>query len=153
MLAPIRHRWSALFLLLLSVVLSAKGDDTSDKSADRAATLARLTKIVEGYSISMGDERIERLELVKSPLLHYSDQISPVTDGLVFAWTKSGRPEAVMALHPGTQGHTFIEFKSLSLSPLTATRQGRVEWTPPRPAWIFNRFKTRPPPSLPTASG
>ena len=125
-----RFQWSALFLVLISIQLRAQENDTKDKPVDRAATLARLTRTIESYSISIGDEHTEQLELVKSPVLHYSDQISPVTDGLVFAWTKAGRPEAIMALHPGTQGHTWIEFKSLSQSPLAAVRQGRVEWTP-----------------------
>jgi hypothetical protein len=136
-----RQRWSALFLVLVNVELCAKGGDAGDESAERAATLARLTRIVESYSISIGDDRTEPLELVKSPLLHYSDQVSPVNDGLVFAWTKAGRPEAVMALHPGTQGNTWIEFKSLSLSPLTAVRQGHVEWRPRTPGVDFQPLK------------
>jgi hypothetical protein len=127
------YQWkhcSALAMALLALEYSTTADDNTDKSQDQAATLERLTKTVESYSISVGDERIEQLELVKKPVLHYSDQISPVTDGLVFVWIKAGRPEAVMALHPGTQDHTWIEFKSLSVSPLTAIRQGLVEWSP-----------------------
>jgi len=107
-----------------------RAEDDASKSSERATTLARLTRIAESYSISFGDERAVQLELQKNPVLRYSDQISPVTDGLVFAWTMGGRPEAIMALHPGTQGHTWIEFKSLSRSTLAAARQGRVEWRP-----------------------
>jgi len=121
---------SALSVLLLALAIHATGDETTKQLADRAATVARLTKTIENYSIFMEGDQEHPLELLNKPVLHYSDTISPVTDGLVFAWMKAGRPEAVMALHPGTQGRTWIEFKSLSLSPLTAERQGRVEWTP-----------------------
>jgi hypothetical protein len=100
-----------------------------DETAERAEGLARLTKTIEAYSIAMGAEPREALELVKSPVLRYSDTISPVSDGVVFVWTKAGRPEAVMAAHHGTQGHTWLEFRSLSLSPLTATWKDAVEWT------------------------
>src|SRR4051794_24028594 len=127
---PARKHCLGLSMLVFSLALIATGDETTKQLADRAATVARLTKTIESYSIFMGDDQEQGLELLNKPVLHYSDTISPVTDGLVFVWTKAGRPEAVMAIHPGTQGHTFIEFKSLSLSPLTATRQGRAEWAP-----------------------
>ena len=35
-----------------------------------------------------------------------------------------------MAAHHGTQGHTWLEFKSVSLSPLTAMYKGTIEWQP-----------------------
>jgi hypothetical protein len=130
MLNPVRTHCLGLSMALLALALNATGDETSKQLADQAATLARLTKTIESYSTFMDGDQEHALEPLKKPVLHYSDTISPVTDGLVFVWTKAGRPEAVMALHPGTHGHTWIEFKSLSLSPLTAARQGRVEWTP-----------------------
>jgi hypothetical protein len=130
MFNPARRYWPGLSLVVLALALHATGDETTKGLADRAATVTRLTKTVENYSISMDDDQERPLDLQKKPVLHYSDTISPVTDGLVFVWTKAGRPEAVMALHPGSQGYTWIEFKSLSLSPLVATHQGRVEWTP-----------------------
>jgi hypothetical protein len=135
-------------LLMAFLILDddASADENVAKSDERAATLARLTNIVESYSISMGGESNEPLELIKPPVLHYSDQISPVTDGLVFVWTKAGRPEAVMGLHPGTQGHTWIEFKSLSQSPLTAVRNGRTEWRPRTPGVEFQPLPGTPAP-------
>jgi len=142
--AMIAHPFARGFLLplVLSVVHSAAhGEEPADKSAERAATLARLTKIVESYSISIGDDALEPLELTKNPVLHYSDTISPVTDGLLFVWTRASRPEAVMALHPGTQGHTWIEFKSLSRQSLTAVRQGRTEWRPRTPGVEFQELE------------
>ena len=33
-----------------------------------------------------------------------------------------------MAAHHGTQGRTWLEFRSLSVNPLTATWKGNVEW-------------------------
>lgn len=116
-----------LVIVALAVLLS-KEVALSDEPAERAVGLARLTKTIETYSIAMGDDQPEALELVKAPVLRYSDTISPVSDGLVFVWTRGGRPEAVMAAHHGTQGHTWLEFRSLSLSPLTATWKDSVEW-------------------------
>ncbi len=101
----------------------------SDEPVDREAGLARLTKTVESYTIWMGIEPREALELVKAPVLRYSDTISPVSDGVVFVWTKAGRPEAVMAAHHGSQGLTWLEFRSLSLSSLTAVWKDEAEWT------------------------
>src|SRR4051794_22755855 len=109
-----------VFLAAVALSRSAMGDEIVDASAQRAASLARLTKVIESYSIAIGTDRSEQLELVKAPVLRYSDTVSPVADGLVFVWAKAGRPEAVMAAHHGTEGRTWLEFRSLSLSPLTA---------------------------------
>ena len=130
-----------LFMALTDFQVFVKGNDAPDESTNRAATLAQLTKTVESYSLFIGDKQPESLKLVTPPVLHYSDQISPVTDGLVFAWTKNGRPEAIMALHPGTQGNTWIEFRSLSLSPLAATRLGITEWRPRNAGIDFQAFE------------
>src|SRR5438270_9821724 len=124
------------YCLLLALALAAlarfdrpaAGDDSEE--AQRVASLARLTKVIESYSIAADGEKTEPLELLESPVLRYSDTISPVWDGLVFVWTKAGRPEAVMAAHHGTQGRTWLEFRSLSLSPLTGKWKGSVEWAP-----------------------
>lgn len=140
----------ALLLTLGVAVAPTKAEEAPEKAAERAATVAHLTKVVENFSISIGDEQPEPLELVKSPVLHYSDQISPVTDGLVFVWTKAARPEAIMALHPGTKGHTWIEFKSLSASPLSAVRHGHTEWRPRNAGVEFKPFADAPTPESTT---
>ena len=121
---------AALLLAIVALGHRAQGDETAETSAERAASLARLTKVVESYAITIGDDRAEPLELVQKPVLRYSDAVSAVSDGVVFAWTKAGRPEAVMAVHPGTEGRMWIEFKSLSQNSLTAVRQGQTEWHP-----------------------
>src|SRR6476660_1963696 len=122
----------------------AAGDDTEE--VQRAASLARLSKVIESYSIATGGEQPERLELVKSPVLRYSDTISPVSDGLVFVWTKTGRPEAVMAAHHGSQGRTWLEFRSLSVSPLTARWQGNIEWASRTAGVEFSSLDAAPEP-------
>jgi hypothetical protein len=121
---------AALLLAIVALDQHAQGDETAETSVERAASLARLTKVVESYSITMGDDRTEPLELVQNPVLRYSDAVSSVSDGVVFIWTKAGRPEAAMAVHPGTEGRKWIEFKSLSQDSLAAVRQGQTEWHP-----------------------
>src|SRR6185503_2524145 len=91
--------WLAILLTFGAASATAKADEPVEKATERATTVAQLTKAVQSYSISIRDEQPEPLELVQAPVLHYSDQISPVTDGLVFVWTKDTRPEAIMALH------------------------------------------------------
>jgi hypothetical protein len=119
-----------LFAVALGVVVMLNRIAAGDETRERAAGMARLAKTIESYSITMEGDKSGPLELVKAPVLRYSDAISPVSDGLVFVWTKAGRPEALMAAHHGTEGRTWLEFRSLSQSPLTATWQENVEWSP-----------------------
>ncbi|MBI3469717.1 MAG: hypothetical protein HY000_42505 [Planctomycetes bacterium] len=121
-------------------------DEPAEAASERAASLARLTKVIESYTITMGEDRAEQLELVKAPVLRYSDPITSITDGLVFVWTKAGRPEAAMAIHPGSLGRTWLEFKSLSNSPLRAERMGQPDWFPTGPGVDFKPVEDAPPP-------
>src|SRR5687768_12467934 len=102
----------------------AKSEDTPNISADRAASLARLATIAESYAITMDSSRDKQLELMKAPVLRYSDPVSSISDGAVFVWTNAGRPEAVMGVHPGSLDRTWFELQSLSLSPLRAVASG-----------------------------
>jgi len=137
---------AALLAAFVALNPRTQADEKAEISAERAASQARLAKVVESYSITIGDDRADPLELAKTPVLRYSDSVSPVSDGLVFIWTKAGRPEAAMAIHHGTEGHKWIEFKSLSRSPLAAVRQGHTEWNPTTPGVDFTPVERAPPP-------
>ncbi|MDR3636291.1 MAG: hypothetical protein P4L84_20985 [Isosphaeraceae bacterium] len=76
-----------------------------------------------------------------------------VADGAIFLWTnETGRP--VVALQaflvdtgrdPG--GLWAHEFTSLALGPVTATRKGRVAWSPTRPGMEFRSMPEAPRPA------
>lgn len=142
---------STLFTVALAVAVvaprhSIEADETADTAAERATSLARLTKVAELYTITLANDRAESLELVKAPVLRYSDPISSISDGVVFVWTKAGRPEAAMATHHGSAGRTWIEFQSLSNSPLTAVRMGQPDWFPARAGVDFKPIDGAPVP-------
>jgi len=115
---------------------AAAAQQTEEGPNERAASLERLVAVAEEYTVTIGGSE-ERLELVKAPVLRYSDPVSSISDGVVLAWTKDGRPEAVMALHPGSKDRTWIEYQSLSLSPLNAVSTNQPDWHPRGPGVGF----------------
>jgi len=60
-------------------------------------------------------------------VLRFSDPVSSVPDGAMFLWTGGGRPKAAAAFWSNTAGRAWVEFQSLSLEPLSASRLGRSE--------------------------
>ena len=116
---------------------------------ERSASLAKLTNSMEGFTISAGAGPSANLELIKTPVLRYSDPITTnsfakVSDGAVFVWTKNGFPEAVTAIHDSKTGRLWVEFLSLSTSPLTATRLGQKHWHPTKSGLEFKPIEDAP---------
>ncbi|MBI3467584.1 MAG: hypothetical protein HY000_31625, partial [Planctomycetes bacterium] len=141
-------QWCAVAVLLMATLRhqAVRADETPDTSAARAASLARLIQAVEQYTLTIEAGHGEPLELVKSPVLRYSDPVTSVLDGAVFVWTRNGRPEALISVHVGKSGRPFFEFRSLSSSPLAAMRMGQPEWHPDQPGLDFRPLEGAPSP-------
>jgi hypothetical protein len=125
------------FPVLVAAVCGGTATAEQDGQGERAVSLERLLNVAEGYTITIGSGDGQRLELVKAPVLRYSDPVTSISDGIVLVWTKNGRPEAVMALHPGSKDRTWIEFQSLSLSPLYAASTEQPDWSPRNAGIVF----------------
>jgi hypothetical protein len=141
-------RWilfAAMIVAALAGFQAAAAQQTDDGPDKRAASMQSLVKVAEGYTITSGGGQ-QRLELVKTPVLRYSDPVSSISDGVVLVWTKDGRPEAVMALHHGSRDRTWIEYQSLSLSPLDAVGTNQPDWRPREPGVAFRPLEDAPRP-------
>jgi len=87
-----------------------------------------------GYEFFLDEERKQRLELQKQPVLTWTNVNNFM--GSVFVWTYGGRPEVIGCigshqLETG-QSNVFHEFHSLSLQPLQAVKLGggTQKWDP-----------------------
>jgi hypothetical protein len=139
-----------LAMLLLAVFVGhhvVTADEPEDAAEIRAATLERLLQVAKSYTITLDDDSGKQLELVTAPVLRYSDPVSAITDGIVLVWTKDGRPEAAMGIHPGSLGRTWFEFQSLSGSPLRATAVGQPQWRSEVPGVEFRSMEDVPLPA------
>src|SRR5437764_580272 len=115
------------WLLLCDELMAQEAEVAADQ---RAASLTRLKKAAEEYTITLGTDKSRLVTLVEAPVLRFSDPVSSVPDGALFLWTNDGCPAAAAAFWSNTAGREWVEFQSLSLSPLIATRFGKDEWTP-----------------------
>lgn len=122
--------YSLVFLVSVTVVVhshSAQAQQESDEQIQRAIELAKAE--AESLQLSSGDKQ---LELQPTPLLRWSNPLSGQIYGDVYVWTLDGRPEAIASIYKWFSPYTHLatELQSLSESPLTMTRDGRVAWSP-----------------------
>lgn len=89
------------------------------------------------YEMELRSEPPVGLKLQPDPVLSYANPAGNARGhGAMFVWTREGRPEIVGAIwsrQPGNQRYVIHEMHSLSLEPLTATRNGKVFWSPRGP--------------------
>jgi hypothetical protein len=89
------------------------------------------------YDMEQGKGRQTKLKLQPEPVLSYTNPAGKGrSHGAMFVWTRDGRPEilgAIWSRQPGDQRYVIHEMHSLSLEPLTATRNGSVFWSPKGP--------------------
>ena len=119
---------------------------------ERVINLEDLTKAMEAFTITVGSDAVEQLELVRKPVLRYTDPVSsgsnvPIPIGAVFVWKRNGRPEVVSAIHKSRNERLWVEFLALSPNSLKATRKGQVTWTPRTAGIEFNPVKNAAPPA------
>jgi hypothetical protein len=126
--------------------------DDEPSPEERAASQALLTKAMQSFTIACDDDRTKKLEFNESPVLRYSDPVSTsnlyakISDGVVFVWTRQGYPEAITAVHNSNTGRLWLEFLSLSPTPLTALRQEQAVWYSKKSGMEFQPVKDAPVP-------
>lgn len=123
--------------LLLAAEASLQAEEpaaatAADKSrdAESARRLARMVQTAAEYEIVAGDGADGAVELLKQPLLRWSNPLRDTDDGALFLWTQGGRP--VIAACVYNVGNDVIEheLQSLAAGPLRATRHDVQVWSP-----------------------
>ena len=91
-------------------------------------------RVASDYEMAQGKDRPTRLMLRPDPITSYANPAGGGrSHGSMFVWTQDGRPEIVGAIWSKMQGKqrgVQHEMHSLSLEPLTATRNGNLIWSP-----------------------
>jgi hypothetical protein len=130
------------FLMALTVLVALAGATEPNQAADvDKVQFERWQKyyrsVAAEYEMEQEKEPPIRLKLQPAPVLSYAN---PAGGGrshaAMFVWTRDGRPEIVGAIwsrQSGDNRSVVHEMHSLSLEPLTATRQGKVFWKPRGP--------------------
>jgi hypothetical protein len=94
-------------------------------------------RVAAEYDMEQGKDLPAKLTLRPEPVLSYANPAGGGrSHGAIFVWTRDGRPEILGAIwsRQSGQGRSVIhEMHSLSLEPLTATRNGNLFWSPKGP--------------------
>lgn len=136
-------------------------------SADDAATESkpketiREDRLCERYAAQASQYEmtlsgsVKPLTLESKPIFRWLNPArvgrSQVHHGLLFAWTRNGRAEAIGTVFSVTTDSTeasyFHELHSLSTGGIHATRQGQVQWDSQEPGIELKPFPDAPPPA------
>jgi hypothetical protein len=107
-----------------------KARDDKARDEERAERLARMVKTAAEYEIAGGKESEIPAELLKEPLLRWSNPLRESDDGTLFLWTLDGRPAVAACVYNVGEGVIEHELQSLAAGPLRATRRKTPVWTP-----------------------
>jgi hypothetical protein len=131
-------RWSLVALLTVGslaatvVGLAQKPADPTPANPENIEAALRLTLAAAAeYEFRVGtDEKEKPLELLREPVLKWSNPDRGEVHGNVFVWTRDGRPLAVGSLFKWFTPHTHMshEFLSLAEEPLAAKFHGKEVW-------------------------
>lgn len=134
---------TVLATLLLAVGQASRGDppagatgkpsdDARSREDESAQRLARMVKTAAEYEIVGGNELETAAEILREPLLRWSNPLRESDDGALFLWTLDGRPAVAACVY--NVGDTVIEheLQSLDSRPLRTTRRNMAVWTPAR---------------------
>lgn len=139
---------SATLVTALFVQDGASSSQVPLDDSDEAKT-ARLeytkAKAAE-YEIRLQSEDGPELTLIE-PVLRFNDDVTGVLDGILFLWTRNGRPEASSSFWMRRVGSEFHEFQSLAAVRLFAKRNGRPTWYPTQPGTTPKPIPEAPPPA------
>ena len=115
-------------LLAASLVLA---DEPDGEKARAAASSEHGRKEVGALTIRAAGPAGEEFQLIRKPVLKWSNPIRGSVYGDVYIWTLKGRPEVVGSFLEWFQPiqSKEIELHSLSLGPLVAERPDQLSWT------------------------
>ena len=106
-------------------------DPTPANKENIEAALKLTLAAAAEYEFRVGtDEKDKTLELVRAPILKWSNPDRGEVHGNVFVWTREGRPLVVGSLFKWFTPHTHMshEFLSLAEGPLAAKFHGKEVW-------------------------
>jgi hypothetical protein len=149
------RQWLTIASLTIGFVASAKIGIAQKKSEtpsnpENIEAALKLTRAAAAeYEIRVGDEKEKPLELLKEPVLKWTNPEVGEVYGNVFLWTREGRPLLVGGLFKffSPETHMAHEFHSLAEEPLTAKFHGHLVWEPSEPGLKFVDIPKAPAPA------
>lgn len=140
-----RRRWLLVALVAVGSLALAgaagRAQDPAEKPAnpENIETALRLAQAAATeYEIRpTGDDK--PLELLREPVLRWSNPVVGEIHGNVYLWVRDGRPMAIASLHKwfSPKTHFEHEFQSLAEGPLTAKFHGAAAWETDGPGLKF----------------
>jgi len=138
-----------LTIVCLPGVLPAQEEEAQDTKALADEVARQALAEARLYEFSADPANQSPIELRETPVLKWSNTYNVPCYGSVFIWTCAGRPAVIGSIYRfATTTKTMnAEFHSLLETPLTAERNGRVEWQPAEPGVVFRAVDGAPAPA------
>jgi hypothetical protein len=126
-----------------------KKAETPSNPENIEAALKLTRAAAAEYEIRVGDEKEKPLELLKEPVLKWSNPEVGEVYGNVFLWTRESRPLVVGGLFKffSPERHMAHEFHSLAEEPLQAKFHGTTVWEPSEAGLKFQDIPKAPAPA------
>jgi hypothetical protein len=145
------RRWLLLLATLPVGAVPSRAQKPADPAADKenieAALRLTLAAAAEYEFRAGADEK--PLELLREPVLKWSNPTQGDVRGNVFVWTREGRPLVVGSLFKWFTPHTHMahEFHSLAEGPLSAKFHGEAVWATKEAGLAFANVPGAPAPA------
>jgi hypothetical protein len=125
------------------------GDSESVAAEEREATSKMIEADLSRWKLWSDGAREHELKLESKPVLRWTNPGIGRVYGDVYIWTRNGRPEAVMSFYKGWQPkYDFTaEMHSLSLTEISAERDGVLVWRPQQAGITLNIVPDAPKPA------
>src|SRR5205823_10260713 len=136
---------------LVAAVPGVRAQKPADAPANpeniRAALKLTLAAAAE-YEFRVGDAE-KPLDLLREPILKWSNPSQGEVHGNVFVWTRDGRPLVVGSLFKWFRPHTHMshEFHSLAEAPVSGKFHGNPVWKAGQPGVRFEDLPGAPAPA------
>jgi hypothetical protein len=149
------RRCLLVVLLPLGALVVAMPDGRAQRPADTpanpeniAAALRLTVAAAAEYEIRVGDDD-KPLDLLREPVLKWSNPDRGEVHGNVFVWTRDSRPLAVGSLFKWFTPHTHMshEFHSLAEGPLSGKFHGKPVWKATEAGVRFENLPGAPAPA------
>lgn len=132
---PQQHRTrccAVMVCLMGALVAGATATAQPDEEVDaKLQEMRERAQSLKAVAVSEGQR--SSLKLIKRPLLRYNDPARDTTDGTLWAWDRTGRPAALIALfsEPLDGGEKWsYEFVSLSSNRIAIRHKSGWQWSP-----------------------
>ena len=141
---------TALVGLFLTASSARTQESGSSKSAARSVAMRELAQAITLVVAPSG----KKSELIPEPIYRFDDPARLFSDGTIWAFGKSGRPEALLciSLEKNDRGQLkwIHELTSLSSGPVAASSRhgsGPWAWNPADPGIVLQRIPHAQPPA------